>query len=364
VSKQSLMRVGSVILVVVSAAALGACSSGDQSGSTVPTEGTSIKGSETTASTAPQSTTTSVAASTGCDTANPVAPGEVKIDTVSGSDSRWYWRSVPSAYDGTSPVPVVIDFHGYSEGADVHLMMTEMRQRGEIEGFVTVTPHGRGDVVRWDTALDSPDMVFVGDLLDELEATLCVDRRWIFATGLSNGAMMTSAVACVYADRIAAFAPVAGVQDPEGCAPSRPAPLLAIHGTDDGFVSYTGGLGEDALDLPAPDGTGTLRDLVGAESRSGPTVPEIVGKWAERNGCSGDPTERPAEFADDVTMIAHSCPAGAEVELLRVDGGGHAWPGSEFSARIESVVGFTNMTLDADGVIWNFFVHHSLKEVT
>ena len=60
--------------------------------------------------------------------------------------------------------------------------------------------------------------------------------------------------------------------------------------------------------------------------------------WAARNGCTdASPSEN--TVADDVTQLVYECPAGAEVELYRVTGGGHAWPGSEASKAIEAAVG-------------------------
>ncbi|MGH8986697.1 MAG: alpha/beta hydrolase family esterase, partial [Acidimicrobiia bacterium] len=184
-------------------------------------------------------------ASAGCDAATPVAPGEERVTTTSGGTERWYHRHVPPAHDGRQPVPVVIDLHGYLEGADVHKVHSDLGTYGDEQGFVTITPHGSGPVVRWDAVVDSADMTFIGDLLDEVEATLCVDERRIFVTGLSNGAFMTSAIACAYADQIAAAAPIAGISDIDGCEPDRAVPVVAFHGTDDGFVAIDGGLGED-----------------------------------------------------------------------------------------------------------------------
>lgn len=349
---------------VVLATLAGACSSGDDTSNSTGATGareTDVPTSTTAAATSTTAPSTAPVPSRGCGITPSVEPGEVKIDTTSGGAARWYWRNVPSAYNGALPVPLVLDFHGYSEGADVHLMMSEMRQRGETEGFVTITPQGTGPVARWDTGLDSPDMIFVGDLLDEVEATLCIDRRMVYAAGLSNGAGMTSAVACVYADRIAAFAPVAGIRAPEDCAPARPAPVLAFHGTEDDFIPYEGGVGEAARNLPAADGSGrTIGDDLPDAVQERPSIPDATAAWAARNGCDPEPTTNPAEFADDVVVIDYDCPEGADVQLLRIDGGGHAWPGSAFSQQLESLLGFTSMTLDANGVMFNFFVHHRL----
>ena len=277
--------------------------------------------------------------------------------------TRWYYEAVPSSASATKPTPLIVDLHGYSEGAMVHRLMSAMATLGEQEGFITVTPQGQGPVPRWDTALKgSPDVAFIGAMLDQVEAQRCIDLNRVYVMGLSNGAFMTSAMACVYADRFAAAAPVAGIQTPKGCKPSRPVPVVAFHGTADGFVSYTGGLGTDALNLPAPDGSGKkLGDTGGLpkEASNGPTVPQVTKAWAKRNGCST--TAKRTKVSSDVTRFAYSgCRGGADVQLYRITDGGHTWPGSEFSKSIGSLVGRTTMTIDADEIAWKFFQAHPL----
>jgi polyhydroxybutyrate depolymerase len=179
---------------------------------------------------------------------------------------------------------------------------------------------------------------------------------------------MTSAMACQYSDRIAAVAPVAGVRTIEGCRPERPVPVVAFHGTADGFVDYDGGFGEEALDLPAPDGSGrTLRDTLTPEQRDRPAdpnaaIPNIMAAWAKRNGCRPSSEETPV--AADVTEVAYDCPPDAATELYRVTDGGHAWPGSSFSVAIEGIVGRTTMNIDANEIMWKFFVAHPLTDAS
>jgi polyhydroxybutyrate depolymerase len=203
-------------------------------------------------------------------------------------------------------------------------------------------------------------MTFIGEMLDDVEGAVCVDRARVFVTGLSNGAMMTSAIACAMSDRVAAVAPVAGVTEIEDCEATRPVPVVAFHGTDDGFLAYDGGLGEQALNLPAPDGSGRrLSDLnIGGVTERGPSVPDTVADWATRNGCDPKPTDE--QIADDVTLHAFPCPAGADAELYEIKGGGHTWPGSDFSKAIESSVGPTTFSIDANDVMWDFFVAHPM----
>lgn len=331
-------------LVLCVSVVLGACGGGDE-------------GEEDAAPTGSSSTTTTTAppaASPGCDGA-PVDAGREKVTITSGGRERWFFRY---AVDAPAPRPLVVDFHGYSEGAEIHTGFTQLGDFGQEHGFHVVYPHGEGDPVRWDASAASDDVRFTRDLLDTVEAELCVDTDRVFVVGLSNGAMMASRLACELADRVAAIGAVAGIADPEGCEPTRRVPVLAVHGTADAFVPYDGGLGERALDLPAPDGSGrTLRELPElARAASRPPVPEIVAAWAERNGCGDEARE--VELTEDVDVVVRSCPGGADVVLYRVDGGGHTWPGSPFGEAIADVVGVTTTSISTNELLWQFFEAH------
>ena len=309
---------------------------------------------------APTATATPAAPSSGCrNTTAALAAGEERVKLNVNAVERWYLRHVPPAHDGVKPLPLVLDLHGYLEGAVVHAVQSSLGAFGDQHGFVTITPQGLGGVPRWETAVGSDDVVFIGDMLDHVEQNLCIDRAREFVTGLSNGAMMTSVVACALADRIAAVAPVAGVTDVAGCKPARPVPVVAFHGTADPFVAYDGGLGPAVANLPAPDGSGkTLGESGVLERPKGPSIPEVMQAWARRNHCEGKAVEK--YIAADVTELTFACPVGADVELYRVQGGGHSWPGSVFSKQIENVVGSTTDSISADAVMWDFFRTHPL----
>lgn len=311
------------------------------------------------------STSSAVAAaparSAGCGASTAVV-GETTETMASDEDQRTYVQHVPTGYDPDTPTPVVLDFHGYAEGAEVHTEMSSLGAHGDEEGFVTITPQGIGAVPEWLTDLGSRDLGFVGDLLDEIEAEICVDLDRVYSTGLSNGARLTSAIACTYGDRIAAVATVAGVRRIEGCTFSRAVPVVAFHGTADDVVPYTGGLGEGNLDAPAPDGSGrpwrdTLTpDEIAELDAADPPTPEVMAAWAERNGCDGGTTED--EVATAVTRITWDCPADGTTELYRITGGGHTWPGSALSVQLASALGPTTTAIDANEVMWAFFQDH------
>jgi polyhydroxybutyrate depolymerase len=353
-------RVG-VVAVVGLAVFAGACSSG--SGSRSGSGGSSSTSRAARVTTA--AADVPAAPSAGCKAATAPTAGSTKQTVTAGGTERWFWLDVPPAVATGEPMPLVLDLHGYSEGANVHVAMSGLGKFGETKGFVTVTPQGSGVVPMWDTGLHSADMNFLGDALDTVERQVCIDTNRVYATGLSNGAFMTSAVACRYSDRVAAVAPVAGARVITGCKLTRPVPIVAFHGTADQFVAYDGGVGQAALNLPAPDGSGrrlgdTMSPKEMARWRSaGKSIPVTMQAWAKRNGCPAGHTEQPV--AADVTRFVYACPPVKGVELYRVSDGGHTWPGSPVSVAAASLVGHTTMNISADEIMWKFFQDHPLR---
>ncbi len=359
--------------------------------------------------------------SAGCSTSSPTPNPEQMQPLQVGDTARAYFVTVPPTADNR-PLPLIIDFHGYSSGARVHTVMSELSGFGATEGFVTVTPQGSGPVPLWNFTKGSEDLALVGALLDQLEESSCIDTNRVFAAGLSNGAFLTSAIACEYSDRLAAVATVAGMFAIDGCEPDRPVPVVAFHGTADTFVSFEGGFGASVADLPSADGTSTIGETTGAgtqseitetgdtgetgetggseatdtsttadegaeveapptsvdstvttnaelsevlvESDNAPSIPELAELWAERNGC--DPTVATTEVArtesdESIELLAwDECDNDAEVQLYVIEGGGHSWPGSEFSASLVDLVGPTTSVIDANVVMWEFFQNHPM----
>lgn len=272
---------------------------------------------------------------------------------------RWFLLTTPLDHDGTTPLPLVIDFHGLSEGAVIHSRMSDFGTFAEENGIIAVLPNGTGTPVRWDVGLDidsNPDLAFVDAMLDQLEAELCVDTSRIYATGLSNGAFMSSTVACSLADRFAAVAPVAGVLRSEDCAPARPVPMLGFHGTADDILIFNGGVGGRLNEILAGNTDAEAEELPEVDL-DGEGYPANVRAWAEDNGCEPEPTD--TDLSDTALLRTYDCPADAAVEFIVLEGGGHSWPGSEFSASLEGVIGATD-PLSANETMWAFFQRFAL----
>lgn len=277
------------------------------------------------------------AAEPGC--GRPATSGPQTID--SGGRERSFQLSLPAGYDGTREWPVVLAFHGRGNTGAGTEAFSKLSTLPAIVAYPDgVVGTGDGDRRAWQgapyAAPGVDDVAFTTDLLDRLEASLCVDPDRVYATGKSNGGGFTALLACRLAGRIAAIAPVAAAFYPgtgEGCTPTRPVPVIELHGTGDATIPYAG----DA-------------------ERGLPAVPDWVVGWAERNGCHAIP--RPTRIEPDVTVTRYlGCAGGAQVEHVAVDGGGHTWPGADSY----SGGGYTTQTIEAHELIWEFVSRFQLR---
>jgi len=348
------------VVVVVSVIALGGACAGSSGGGQDARGSTTV--APTTATEGPATGPPVASPGCGASTTGSVDAERRTVD-VDGTE-RWYLLTTPAEHDGETPLPVVIDFHGILEGAEIHAQMSQYGALAQEEGFVAVIPNGSGDPVRWDANPESDpnqDLAFVDALVETLGDELCIDTSRVYATGLSYGAIMTSFLICTRADKFAAFAPVAGITVPEPCDPSRPVPILTFHGTDDPILSFNGGVGDLSIITggdPNADATTAPPSTAPAYDLNGEGYPARVAEWAARNGCDPEPTDE--QITQEVIHRVYDCPPGADVEFYIILGGGHSWPSSEFSKSIESVVGYTTFDVDATRAGWEFFQRFQL----
>ena len=188
--------------------------------------------------------------SAGCSAPPPAPMDNVKQTITVDGTERWYLITTPAAGVGPKARPVVFDIHGLGEGAQIHAYTTQFGAKAAATGFIAVFPEGTGTPAAWDLgtkSVDNPDIDFFAAVLHSLEATMCVDISRLYATGLSDGALMTSLLACKMAGTFAAFAPVSGISMPSPCRPGRRVPILTFHGTADPILYFNGGVGTGVL---------------------------------------------------------------------------------------------------------------------
>ena len=87
---------------------------------------------------------------------------------------------------------------------------------------------------------------------------------------------------------------------------------------------------------------------------------ESLATWVGLDGCPAEPVEvaLPDTMPDDMHSTRTTWGPGregSEVVLIRVEGGGHTWPGH--LSRLE-LLGPVTHDFDANALIWEFFERH------
>ena len=163
---------------------------------------------------------------------------------------REYLQYIPSTYDGSNKLPVLLNFHGFGSSASDYMQYTDMTSLAESEGFVLVYPQGSdlNGSPHWNAALkggdnksNADDLGFIEALINKLSNQNLIDNKRVYAIGYSNGGMMSYAMACHKSNLVAAIASVSGTMlYISNCEPNRSIPLLNIHGTEDPTLPYNG----------------------------------------------------------------------------------------------------------------------------
>lgn len=281
-------------------------------------------------------------------------PGDYECSLECEGQNRSYLLHVPPCFDGSKRLPVVIVFHGMSANAKLIKKLTHLDETADKHGFLVVYPSGTGFGLRKGfncggclsdfVERDADDVAFTKAILDDLVATACADPRRVYATGLSNGAMMCYRLAAEIPDRITAIAPVSGTLATDIGRPRCPVSVLHFHGTCDNVLPFHG---------PNPEKRNFYDFL---------SVPETIRLFAGAAGCSQAPvvTQCPDVDPDDETTVrVHrygDCQPGIDVVLVEIVGGGHQWPQHALPFRY---LGDATNDIDANEMMWQFFCQHS-----
>ena len=153
--------------------------------------------------------------------ADPLGPGDHTRMLTVGDVKRNYVVHIPPKYDSKKPMPVVLAFHGGGANADNMIMFSGLNKKSDEAGFIAVYPSGTGRLEKILTfnggnccgyAMNNKidDVEFTRRILDDLAKSANIDPKRVFATGMSNGGIMSYLLASDLSDRIAAIAPVGG----------------------------------------------------------------------------------------------------------------------------------------------------------
>jgi polyhydroxybutyrate depolymerase len=254
----------------------------------------------------------------------------------SEGQARSFLLYLPDNYS-EDPIPLVFSFHGSGGIPQNQVDTSGFNTLADRHGFAVVFPTGvftNSVTTRsWNANLDAgvDDVQFVRDMIEDVASSVNIDRSRIYTSGFSGGGRMSSRLACELSDVLAAAAPVAGLQYPDGCTPSRAIPIISFHAIDDRVNQYE--VGENSRPY----------------WRMG--VETALDKWRQANKCSL--VNNDDNIAPGISYYSwNNCGNAAEINFYQTETGGHTWPGSSSGNAVQDI--------DASELIWEFFSHHSL----
>jgi len=289
-----------------------------------------------------------------------LAAGEHTRTVIVDDVSRRYRVHVPKIYDATQPTPVMLVYHGGGGNPESMVRLTGLNTKSDEAGFIAVYPYGSGldperlltfnggECCGFAMQRKIDDVAFTRALLDDLATVANVDANRVFATGLSNGGIMSHYVASELSDRIAAIAPVGGPLMMDACRPKRPVPVMHFHGTGDEFAPFNGGYGKGGA------GGKGVTDFKSVE--------HTIQNWVKANGCKPEPeiVALPDKADDGMKSTRKTWGGGkdgSEVVLIEIENGGHTWPGMDPPV---AMLGKSTKDISANDLMWEFFLRHPL----
>ncbi|MBN1407234.1 MAG: T9SS type A sorting domain-containing protein [Calditrichaceae bacterium] len=190
--------------------------------------------------------------------------------------------------ENLGPRPLLIGLHCHTGTATGLLTYTDLLQKVRDENVIGVFPNGLMHPIgtAWNVGSSfekftrgTDDVGFISALIDTIIRNYDVDTTRIYATGHSNGSMMSYRLAAELSHRIAAIGCVAAPMLYEYPDPEYSVPIIHFHGLSDTTMPYEGKV-EQFCTYPHMDTTLTIwRDLNDCSS-----TPEII---KDENGIIG-----------------------------------------------------------------------------
>ena len=287
----------------------------------------------------------------------PIQAGSTTETMQVGDLQREYILYVPKKYKDEKHKSLILAFHGGGANNKSFIRFTGLNTKADAAGFLVAYPNGTGrfSSVRTfnggiccgyarDQNID--DVAFVKKLIDKLVTEYKVDPKRVYATGMSNGGIISYRLADELSEKIAAIAPVAGTWGRGHVIPNSPVSVLHIHGTDDKFLRVEGGPGKRSI---------SKTNFI--------SVDTSLKAWIQANGCKSTAKTQKWKIKTEDGMTAMRYiytggKSGTVVEYIEIKGGGHTWPGHVSRVKF---LGACTTDFDTNDVIWEFFKAHPKK---
>ncbi|WP_260860349.1 alpha/beta hydrolase family esterase [Streptomyces cupreus] len=253
-------------------------------------------------------------------------PGDQSVKLTWKGTPRTYKVHAPPGYTPDKRLPLVIAMHPYPGTGDYAAQITGLTAKADKENFLVVYPDGHNQGFNALICCGSEDDVgFLRTITDRFIDKWNADPDRIYATGISNGGDMSFKAAVELHDIFAAIAPVSG--------------------------GYIGSAMEDKTYVP--ESPVSVITFIGELDRYYGEFDAGIKAWEKRLRCESD---SPRKVEKQATRTTARCADGSRVVTYRLSEMTHSWPGGS-----NSDMAFTDTTLNATDLVWEFFRFHPKK---
>ena len=234
--------------------------------------------------------------------------------------SRPFNLYLPSNYDASVSMPLVIALHGFNQSGSEFENYLKLEPLAQSRDFLYVALDGTADshgVRFWNATPECCDFqtpkvnddAYIMSVIDQISQSYNVDQNRIYVIGHSNGGFMVNELACAHSDRIAAVVDIAGGNFGKLslCKPTAPISVLELWGTKD--VTYK------------------QNHIMGKYIAGALTSIQF---WADQEKCSAPELTRAALDLDrkvigrETDLISYpGCSGNSSVQFWRMNGVGH-----------------------------------------
>ena len=246
---------------------------------------------------------------------NSILPGSpCHGQTPCNLDGRDYHVKEPDGWDGVSPLPVLLHFHGWGRTGALPVNHGRISGATRRRGVLLVAPTGIGRT--WSFRQEgSADVVFANAVLADVAKRYPIDPQNILVSGYSYGGLMAWRYACEAGDGVRAVMSISATLMTDGNCAEAPGEFRAVHGLTDTVLPFAFG----------PEG-----------DTSWPVI-----FWRDQFGCDE------AEVASDYTITGRrmftrtSWACGDHGVTLDVHPGGHLIPRGWIGYQLDDLLGRT-----------------------
>ena len=282
------------------------------------------------------------------------------------SEQRCWQVHIPDGLDTSTPVPLIVDIHGYSSNSTNHRALSDFDSIANDFGAIVLYPDGLTSQNPWDTDSNQgwnagwccgrpasenvDDVGFIEEIISISLEIYNIDSDRIYASGWSNGCAMAQRMAMESSHIFAAVGCMSFYLLMTPINTYSPIPIMEVHGFLDQVVLYE----SSVLSVPTNPESWTDPEAV----QTGAI--ENLYEWADLNGCTG----LTPDYNDQQPLYSiqgfTNCVNNSQVRLMTIFGAQHNpyakdYPGEGLGILLPGTQGLVQSSY----IVWDFLSQFS-----